>query len=162
ANGRLVCVDGNTGTEKWAVETLENNQNLQWAMSGSPLVVDDLVIVNPGAQNAENRGKAVRAYHHETGKLVWESGSSTAGYSSPQAGVIDGVRQLLLLDGTGVAGYDIATGRQWWRFGWPVNRDINVSQPLVAGKTRVSVSSGYGVGGVMLEVTKSEYEWNVK
>ena len=56
AKGRLVCLDGKNGHEKWAVETLDGNKNLQWAMSGSPLVVDNLVIVNPGAQTECRQG----------------------------------------------------------------------------------------------------------
>ncbi len=162
ATGHLVCIDGNTGAEKWAVETLEGNRNLMWAMSGSPLVVDDLVIVNPGAQTEDSQGKAVRAYDRTTGKPAWAVGNQQAGYSSPQLGTLDGKRQLLLLDATGVAGYDLAAGAQLWRFGWPTQQGINTAQPLVVGKNRVSVSAGYGMGGAMIEVTQAGGQWNVK
>ena len=83
ANGRLVCLDGKNGREKWAVETLAGNTNVQWAMSGSPLVVDNLVIVNPGAQTLEAQGKAVRAYDRATGNEVWAAGQQRTGYCSP-------------------------------------------------------------------------------
>ncbi|WP_020475931.1 PQQ-binding-like beta-propeller repeat protein [Zavarzinella formosa] len=163
AKGRLVCVDGNTGTEKWAVETLENNQNIQWAMSGSPLVVDDLVIVNPGAQNEESKGKAVRAYNRKTGDFVWATGTRPAGYCSPELAQISGQRMILMLDATGLSGIDIVTGAELWRFGWPTYQGINVAQPLVIGSNRVCVSSGYNTGGVMLEVTQGDGgKWNVK
>ena len=162
ATGRLVCVDGNTGKEKWAIETLENNQNVQWAMSGSPLVTDELVIVNPGAQTEENKGKAVRAYDRKTGKPVWATGNAAAGYASPQVSTLNGKRQLLMFDATGLSGIDLATGKEWWRFGWPTYQGINVAQPLVIGDNRVCVSAGYGVGGALIEVTEAAGKWSVK
>ncbi|MCE9534504.1 MAG: PQQ-like beta-propeller repeat protein, partial [Planctomycetes bacterium] len=48
ALGHLVCLDGKTGQRKWSVEVLQKNSNLKWAMSASPLVHGNLVIVNPG------------------------------------------------------------------------------------------------------------------
>lgn len=162
ATGRLVCVDGNTGAEKWAVETLENNQNISWAMSGSPLVVDQLVIVNPGAQNEQNKGKAVRAYDRTTGSLVWQTGNAPAGYSSPQVSTLAGRKQLLMFDATGLSGIDYTNGKELWRFGWPTYQGINVAQPLVIGENRVCISASYNVGGAMLEVAVADDKWTVK
>src|SRR5262249_49226445 len=53
AHGHLTCLDGSNGKKKWQVNILDGNDNLHWAMSGSPLVYDDVVVVNPGAQRAE-------------------------------------------------------------------------------------------------------------
>lgn len=161
ARGRLVCLAGETGNEKWGVETLEGNKNIQWAMSGSPLVVDDLVIVNPGAQTEEQKGQAVRAYDRKTGQLKWAAGNHPAGYASPQLAELDGVRQVLIFDGHGLAGHDLASGSQLWRFAWPTMQGINVAQPLVLDRTRLVISSGYNVGGALLDIKRDGTEWKV-
>lgn len=159
AAGRLVCLNGVDGKGKWAVQTLEGNENLRWAMSGSPLVVDDLVIVNPGAQNPEAAGKALQAYNRTTGKLVWASGSHKAGYCSPQLSVLGGRRQVLIFDGEGLAGHDPGTGAELWRVKWKVDYDINVAQPMVLADDLVAIASGYNKGGALLRVKKEGDAW---
>ena len=116
ANGRLVCLDGKDGHEKWAVDTLADNANVQWAQSGSPLVVDNLVIVNPGAQAEGARGKAVRAFDRTTGNEVWAAGNHPTGYCSPHLATLGGKRQVLIFDSAGLAGHDLANGAELWRF----------------------------------------------
>ena len=41
--------------------------NLAWAMSASPLIVDELVVVLPGGRD----GWSVAAYDRLTGDIVW-------------------------------------------------------------------------------------------
>ena len=48
AKGKLTCIDLATGKLDWATDILTDNDNIQWGMSGSPLVYDDVVVVNPG------------------------------------------------------------------------------------------------------------------
>ena len=57
AQGDLLCLDLKTGKKKWAVNILQDDKNTQWAMSGSPLVFENLLIVNPGAQTDSAVGK---------------------------------------------------------------------------------------------------------
>ena len=162
AKGRLVCLNGADGKEKWAVETLENNANIAWAMSGSPLVVDDLVIVNPGAQTEEARGKAVRAYGRTSGQPVWEAGSHKAGYASPQLATLGGVKQVLIFDADGLGGYDLAKGTELWRFPWPTYMGINVAQPIVVDDKTVFIASDYSgeaCGGALVRVTQAGGKW---
>ena len=68
ATGRLACLDAATGEVVWARNILADGAapNLPWAMSGAPLVVDDLVIVQPGGRD----GWSVAAYHRLTGEVV--------------------------------------------------------------------------------------------
>ncbi|HMP01388.1 MAG TPA: PQQ-like beta-propeller repeat protein [Gemmatales bacterium] len=161
ATGRLVCLDSATGTEKWTANILENNENLDWGMAGSPLVYDDVVVVTPGAQTPAAKGRAILAYECQTGKLKWAQGDHKGGYSSPQLATLLGERQLVLFDGVGIAGYDPEGKGELWRFPWPVNMDINVAQPLVIGTDQVFISSGYGVGCALLQVSKTDGKWSV-
>ena len=164
AEGHLVCVNARTGDHKWTVNILGDTPNLKWGMAGSPLVVDDKVIVNPGFQGdsqAENR--AVSAFDRKTGRLVWATASRKAGYSSPMLATIDNVRQIILLDGNQLAGYDLATGVMLWTYPWDeTNQDINVAQPIVWEKEgKIFITSGYTIGCAMLHVWKSPEGWKV-
>jgi outer membrane protein assembly factor BamB len=162
ATGKLLCLDAYTGKVKWPADVLGDNANVTWGLSGSPLVLDDVVVVNPGAQSPQAAGTLV-AYDRKTGERKWVSGRGKAGYSSPMLTTLGGTRQILLFDGQGFSGYDPADqGKQLWRHPWPVQEDINVSQPVVLGPDRVYISSGYGVGGAALEVKKEGGQWSVK
>jgi outer membrane protein assembly factor BamB len=159
ATGRLVCLDAATGRRLWETDTLEGD-NLPWGISGSPLVYDRFVVVNPGKQGG--RGHTLVAYDRMTGQKVWASGEARAGYSSPMLATLAGVRQILLFDGERLAGYAAGTGQELWHFDWPTNQDINVAQPLVLAGDRVFISSGYGVGSAMLQITQTDGRWEPK
>lgn len=153
ANGHLARLDGATGKSKWTAEILEDNGNLIWGMSGSPLVTDKFVIVNPGSQKAGRPGLV--AYDRESGKVAWSAGTHPAGYSSPQLATVAGKEQVLLFDGHGLAGFDPAGAGELWRVAWATNQGINVAQPIVIDDKTVFIASGYGVGGGWVEVTRA-------
>ncbi|MEZ6140489.1 MAG: PQQ-binding-like beta-propeller repeat protein [Zavarzinella sp.] len=162
ATGKLVCIDGENGKQKWAVETLENNENITWGMSGSPLVIGDQVIVNPGSQTEASKGSAVRSYDRNTGKLQWQAGSYQAGYCSPQVAKIGEDEQILIFDADGLAGHQLSDGKELWRFHFPTYMGINVAQPVVIDDHTIFIGAGYGAAGVCINVTKSENQWQVK
>jgi outer membrane protein assembly factor BamB len=161
ATGRLACLDGKDGREKWAVPLLDSNANVQWAQSGSPLVVDNLVIVNPGAQTEPAKGRAVRAFDRTTGKESWASGNHRTGYCSPQLATLGGKRQVLIFDADGLAGHDLTSGAELWRFAYATYMGINVAQPIVLDDASVVLAAGYGVGGARIKVTEANGKWTV-
>src|SRR5207245_2635620 len=114
ATGRLVCLDLKTGQEKWQANILENNDNLPWGMSGSPLVYDQAVVVTPGVQRESAAGRGVIAYDRATGYPVWSAGKAKGAYSSPMLATLAGERQLLVFDAEGLKGYDPSTGNELW------------------------------------------------
>jgi outer membrane protein assembly factor BamB len=163
AKGRLVCLDGKDGKEKWSIPTLDGNANITWAMSGSPLVVDKLVIVNPGAQTEQASGRAVRAYDRTSGQEVWAVGNHKAGYASPQVATLGGTKQILIFDADGLGGYDLSKGTELWRLRWPTFQGINVAQPNVIDDHTVFISSDYSgeaVGGALLRITQTDGKWS--
>jgi outer membrane protein assembly factor BamB len=162
ATGQLVCLELRSGKYKWSVNVLKDNDNLKWGMSGSPLVYDEVVVVNPGAQRPSARGRAVVAYHRVTGKEVWRAGEARAAYASPMLATLAGEHQVLIFDAEGLAGYDAKKGKELWRYPWVTQEGINVAQPIVLEGDRVFISSGYGVGGAMLQVSQSEGKWSVR
>src|SRR5262249_1087829 len=106
ATGELVCLDGKDGKKKWGVNILEDNQakRAQWGMTSSPLVYENLVLVNAGVDPDNNAGRALVAYDRKTGQRVWGAGEHKAGYSSPQLAKLAGREMVLLFDAGGLAG----------------------------------------------------------
>lgn len=164
ATGVLVCLDLASGTKKWKENVLEahHDPNLTWGMSGSPLVYNKLVVVNPGAQAPQAADFALVALDRENGKRVWNAGTHKAGYASPMLATLGGKRQILIFDGVGVGGHDAETGAELWRYPWTTQEGINVAQPLVLGEDRVFISSGYGVGGAVIQVEEKDGAWSAR
>ena len=154
ARGELRCLDDATGHVVWRVNILEDNdaQNLDWGMAASPLIVDDTVIVLPGGRN----GQSVVAYDRRTGKRAWSALDDKAGYSSPMLVTLAGVRQVLVFSASRLMGITPGDGEVLWEYPWTTMSDVNVSQPLLVGDNRVFLSSGYGTGAAMLEISGGE------
>jgi outer membrane protein assembly factor BamB len=156
ATGVLVRLDGSTGREKWKVNILEGNDNIMWGMSGSPLVYDKVVVVNPGTQRESAKGRAVIAYDRETGKEVWTAGSAQAAYASPMLATLAGRRMVLIFDAEGLAGYDAANGEEILpHYPWKTMSDINVAQPVVLPDDRVFITSGYWHGCDLVKIAQA-------
>ena len=150
-SGEFRAMDAGTGRTLWRTNILSDAgaSNLQWGMSAAPLVVGNLVIVLPGGTS----GQSVIAYEVETGKRAWSSLDDTASYSSPMLVTLAGVRQVVLFTATRLVGIAPEDGHLLWQFPWTTQYGVNASQPLIVGNNRVFVSTGYGTGAGMLEIS---------
>jgi outer membrane protein assembly factor BamB len=165
----LSCLDLVSGQLIWRREVFDNPtlQNLQFGMSGSPLVIEDRVIVTPGA----GEGSAAMAFAFENGEELWRSGNDPASYSSPMEATLCGHRQILSFNGAGLRAYDL-DGRELWLQPWVTQGSsrVNVAQPIVlpasedqpANEERIVISSGYDKGTALLRVTLIDDSWNVE
>jgi len=154
ATGLLNCLDARTGKRIWSVEILDDNgaTNIEWGMAGSPLVYGDVVVVNPGGSD----DRSVVAYHRLTGERVWSAGRNRAGYTAPQLATLDGMEQVLIFHGNGIAGHDPQTGRELWSFPWSNQSHVNAAQPITVSPQQVFIGSGYATGSVLLEVARHD------
>jgi outer membrane protein assembly factor BamB len=153
ALGELRCLDAASGALVWRRNILEDSgaQNLSWGMAASPLIVDDMVIVLPGGP----RGRSVAAYAAASGEPVWRALDDQQAYTSPMLVTLGGVRQVLFVSASRVAGITTDSGRLLWEYPWATDIGINVAQPLLLGDNRVFVSAGYGHGAAVFEVAKA-------
>lgn len=160
ANGHLVCLTASDGRVLWERNILRDAgaSNLDWGMAAAPLVVDDLVIAHPGGRS----GKSIFAYDKATGEVRWSALDDKAGYVSPQLASLAGQRQLLLVSGTRILGASLEDGSLLWSHPWKTSYDANCAQPLVVDETHVFVSSGYGHGGALLDVSESSGRFSVR
>ena len=149
ATGILNCLDLATGERVWSEDILYDNdaEIASWGISGSPLVLDDLVVVSAGG----GAGKSLVAYHKDTGERIWRDGSSPAGYSSPLITTLAGVPQILIFNYGSVAAHDPNGGQILWQHPWP-NTTECISQPVPLPDDRLFVSSGYGIGCKLFQI----------
>lgn len=151
--GEFRGLDDATGRVLWRTNILKDAgaNNLQWGMAAAPLIVDDTVIVLPGGGN----GHSVVAYNRRTGKIAWSALGEQQGYSSPMLVTLAGVRQVLVFTATRLIGITPDRGDVLWEYPWATDFGVNAGQPLVIGENRLFVSSGYGTGAAVIELSAS-------
>jgi outer membrane protein assembly factor BamB len=159
ATGVLACLELASGHPLWSVNILVQNAsvNLDWAMSGAPLIYDDLVLVNPGNQKGLASSRGITTFSATSGKPMWGGGETKAGYASPMLVMLAGASQVINFDGVGLAGYDDTDGRELWRVPWTTDFDINAAQPVLVGDDQVLISSS--AGAALVKVSFSEGRW---
>ncbi len=163
--GILNCLETRTGKQIWSRNILEDAgtagtpvKNLEWGVSGSPLVIDDLVITMPG----EADGKSVIAYRRDSGKIAWTAGTFPAGYGGPRVEEFGGVRQVLAFHGIGIAGIELDSGRLLWDFPMVNMPKVNSAQPVKLDDSSLLIGTGYGVGSVRLKLTAGSDQWSTE
>ena len=150
--GLLTALDAGTGRRLWGrdVATEHDVFSSGWGFAGSPLVVDEVVIVAAIGTLA--------AYDAETGAPRWSVPDGADSYSSPHLVTLDGVPQVLLLTSDGVTSVAPADGRVLWTHAWPTSSrivqpamtaggDLLISADGFAGLQRVSATRPAGTHG---------------
>lgn len=168
ANGDLYCLQAEDGELLWSFDLLdhyqvsvdEDLQRIAWGRSGSPLIVDDMVVIPAGG--SRESPVALLALEQATGEVVWEGGGSLPSYASPMLYSLNGQQQIVSVDENAVRGYDPQTGDEMWSHEWPgnSNADANCSQPQRVDDSHVFLSKGYGAGCALIEVTNAGGEWS--
>lgn len=159
AEGRLHCLDLQTGEQMWRRDILAEfnlKQNF-FGTGATPLVEDGKVILNVGAVG----GPCVAAFDARTGRLLWGAGREWGpSYASAIPATVHGKRRVFVFAGGeskppagGLMSLDPATGNYDFAFPWRGKRyeSVNASSPVVIG-TQVFVSECYGSGGALVEV----------
>ena len=154
AAGELRCLEDATGRVVWRTNILADAgaSNLPWGMAASPLIVDDTVVVLPGGTN----GRSVAAYERRTGKPAWSALGDQQAYASPMLVTLAGVRQILVFTASRLLGITPNRGEVLWEFPWTTQYGVNAGQPLVIGDSRVFISTGYGTGAAVVEVSAAD------
>lgn len=160
ATGVLSALDIASGKPIWTKSILEDRgmKNLTYGMSGAPLVYDGKVYVHTSGMG----GPGVLAYEAATGKLLWEGATRKQGYASVMQVTLLGRPQLLNLAGTELLGLDPATGQELWSFEWDTWNGLSCAQPLVVSDTQVFVSTGYGKGAALVELSEEDGKISAK
>jgi outer membrane protein assembly factor BamB len=149
AAGELRAVRARDGSLVWRTNILDDAGagNLQWAMSGSPLVVDGKVVVQPGG-----RGASVVAYDAATGTPAWKALDDRQAYVSPVLLTVAGRRQIVTITARRAVGLAVEDGALLWSHPWVNDNEIHAAQPVQVAANRLFLSSGYGTGAAVIEI----------
>ncbi|MEZ6042934.1 MAG: PQQ-binding-like beta-propeller repeat protein [Planctomycetaceae bacterium] len=145
--GNVACLNTENGEAKWTASLTELGGSIpNWGYSESALVDGERVLCTPGGKQG-----TVACFDLNSGKLIWQSADVTenAHYSSIIAVNHFGKKQYIQLTEKKVFGLD-AEGKLQWEADWP-GRTAVIPTPIYS-KGQVYVTSGYGVGCMLLNI----------
>jgi outer membrane protein assembly factor BamB len=157
ATGILNALDARTGAVLWSRNAVTDTGATipGWGISGSPLLVGELVIVAASGRLA--------AYDVANGQPRWKGPVDRGGgYSSPHLVKIDGVDQILLMSGKGVTSVAPADGKVLWTNDW---EGAAILQPVQTPDGDLLVTMGDMMGGIgtrRLAVARGPNGWTAE
>ena len=166
ATGILNALDARDGSVVWSRNTATDTSTKvpDWGIASSPLMVGDVVVAAAAGSLA--------AYDVATGTPRWFGPKGGGGYSSPHAATIDGVQQIVFVNGPGVVGVAPSDGTVLWSHAWGGD---SIVQPAVLAGNDLLIGSGSGLAANtgMLRITvahapsnttapSAAREWTVK
>ena len=156
ATGILNALDARTGKVIWSRNAGADAETKipSWGFASSPLLVNDLVIVATSGRLA--------AYDAGTGKLKWLGQAREGGYSSPHQVTIDGVTQVLLLNGNGATSVAPADGSPLWEHAWSGTPILQPARAPNGDLLITAADMSGGIGTRRLAVSRGEKGWTVE
>jgi len=153
ATGILNALDAGTGATVWSHNVAADTgaKIPDWGFSGSPLLVDGMVVVATSG--------VLAAYDAITGQRRWIGPQGDDGYTSPQLMMIDGVSQIVHLSGTGLTSVTPANGTPLWQYAWKGYPIVQPSQTADGG-ILLAVNESSGIRN--LAVTRTAGGWSVQ
>lgn len=152
--GILNVLNDHDGTKVWSRNVgVENNIKIPtWALTCSPLVVDDIVIV-------ASEGKLL-AYDQATGEPRWQGPDGGKSYSSPHLMTIDGIKQVVMMSSTGLTSVDAKDGKVFWQYHWP--KGERIVQPALLENGDLLIASGDGMALRRISIKQENEKWITK
>ncbi|HWB06819.1 MAG TPA: PQQ-binding-like beta-propeller repeat protein [Verrucomicrobiales bacterium] len=146
--GQLYCWNTRDGEKRWELhlETAFKGIMPRWGWAGSPLVVGNMLVIEPGGN-----GSSRAAVDKLTGKVFWQSGTDPAAYASPVIFSGPAMRGVALFNASGLVGINPRDGTELFRHEWKTRFDVNAAIP-VHRDGRFFIGSGYGSGVAMFDL----------
>ncbi len=164
STGIVAACDLADGKIVWSVDLLELAKITQteaesavtWGRSGSPLVVDGLVVFPFGGKSGESPASLI-AFDCKEGTEKWRAGTDQISYASPSLMRLHGEEQIVIVNESSVSGHNPESGTELWQFDWPgqSNGGASVSQAILVDAERLFLSKSYHVGSMLLDFSKS-------
>jgi outer membrane protein assembly factor BamB len=153
ATGILNVLNAADGTVVWSRNAASDARIkvLPWGFTSSPLVINDVVIVALSGKLA--------AYNITNGKPLWYGTDGGNSYSSPHLVTIDGVQQVILMSHSGALSIEPGSGKQLWKYTWPV--EDRILQPAVISEGEFLLAGEYN-SIRRINVSSTQGNWTVK
>ena len=154
--GILNVLDARNGAVVWSRNAATDSgvKVPIWGITGSPLLVGDLVVVSASG--------ALVGYDRATGDQRWLVKSTGGSYSSPHLVTIGGVPQILLMAGKGTTSVAPADGKILWKNDW---EGVPIVQPATTADGDVLTTTADAMGGLgirRLAVAPGPSGWKVE
>jgi len=152
--GDTFAFDAASGKILWQKNVAEEigAEYPEWGYAGSPFVAGDKLVLNVG-----DAGLAV---DKKTGKILWQTGTATAGYSTAYPFKQSGEDCVAIFGAKGMHAVTLSAGKVLWTHPWETSWDVHAADPIIHNG-RLFMSSGYDRGCAMLQLTdgKPEPAW---
>jgi outer membrane protein assembly factor BamB len=145
-DGDIIRFDAAAGEVVWH-KNLNKELGLQhptWYFASSPLVVDDMVVLNAGSQGI--------ALNKSDGSVKWQNGTGPAGYGTPVSFQMGDRRCLAMFVAKAVVGVAADAGQVLWEIPWETQSDIQATDPVISDG-KLFASSGYNVGCGLFDIS---------
>ena len=158
ATGIVNALDARSGRVIWSRNAAADTEKEvpDWGLAGSPLVIDDVVIVAVA-------GRLI-GYDARSGDQRWIGATGGGGYSSPHLATIGGVPQVLLLRGARTVSVAPGDGTVLWEHA-AEQPAVGIVQPAVAENGDVLIAAGDGMAGMGIRrvaVARGSAGWTVE
>jgi outer membrane protein assembly factor BamB len=154
--GILNCLDGGTGHVIWSKNIVTDNGGslAEHGVCGSPLILDDLVIVTPTGRD----DASLAAYKRENGERVWAAGHDAAAYTSPMLATFGSSLQILNYSSKGLTGHDARSGTVLWHYDWSNENAVICSQPIAkaGAPDQILLTVGYDKGSQLIKIAHDD------
>jgi len=149
--GLIVCMNAKSGDLIWKVDIMTDydGRNIVWGMCENLLIENKKLFCTVGGLDAN-----VIALNKDSGKLIWKSkakGEKSA-YNTP--GLIEwgGIKILVTMTEFSILGINAENGVLLWSHEQTNQYSVHANSPLFKDG-KLYVVSGYGRGGVMLQLS---------
>jgi outer membrane protein assembly factor BamB len=151
--GILNALDAGNGAVVWSRNAASDTKTKipGWGFASSPLVVNDVVVVATAGTLA--------AYDLAAGTPRWFGPQGGGGYSSPHLMTIQGVPQIVLLNGTGATSVAPTDGKRLWEY--PLPSGARIVQPALTEDGDVLINEGEGNAMRRIAVAQETGGWTV-
>ncbi len=136
AFGHLHALEAPTGHILWTKNLAQEFSipKLDWGLTGSPLLVDGKLIVQPGGRSA-----CLVAMDPKSGKVLWKTSGGKPGHASFIAASAPGGMQVIGYDADSLGGWSVADGKRLWKVTPRLSGDFNVPTPIRLDERRLFV-----------------------
>lgn len=150
--GLIVCMDANNGNILWKVDVQSeyDGRNIEWGYCENLLIEDEKLFCTVGGIDAN-----VIALNKDTGQLIWKSkgNGEMSAYNSPILIHRGGMKILVTMTQKSIMGINVENGDLLWTHEQTNRFSIHANSPLY-NDGKLYCVSGYGRGGVMLQLSK--------
>jgi outer membrane protein assembly factor BamB len=151
-HGVLTCMDANNGEVKWRKDVFKDfdGKNIRWGVTETPVVDGDKIYITPGG-----RKNNVVALNRFNGNLVWSSlgKGEISAYCTPLLVELPSRKLLVTMTSDHIIGLDAKDGKMLWSHPQTNRWQVHANTPIYHHDGGLFCFSGYGQGGVKLELS---------